>query len=56
MAGIGVGLAWLAYTVGLYGYCLFRGYNITPKQLLSTTWPPAKTTTSSTGGTGSVTV
>lgn len=40
MAGVGIGLVWVAYTAGLWGYCLFRGYAITPKQLLSQTWPP----------------
>lgn len=41
MAGIGIGLVWLAYTAGLYGFCLARGYNVTPKQLLDMkTWPP----------------
>lgn len=40
MAGLGIGLIWIAYTGGLYGYCLFRGYNVTPKQLLSHSWPP----------------
>lgn len=41
MVAIGIGLLFLAYTAGLYGYCLIRGYNITPKQLFSSTWPPA---------------
>ena len=40
MAGIGIGIVWIGYTTILYGYCLFRGYNVTPKQLVSTTWPP----------------
>ncbi len=42
MAAIGIGLIWLGYTVGLYGFCLFKGYDITPKQLLSQSWPPPK--------------
>lgn len=40
MAGIGIGLTLLGYSGILYGYCLFRGYNITPVQLFSSTWPP----------------
>lgn len=40
MAGLGIALVWMGYTGVLYGYCLFRGYNITPKQLLSKDWPP----------------
>lgn len=43
MIAVGIGLVWLAYATGLYGYCLVRGYNITPKQLLSSTWPPPAT-------------
>lgn len=42
MAALGIGLVWVAYTTGLYGYCLFRGYDITPKELLSSSWPPGK--------------
>lgn len=44
MVAIGMGILVLAYSVGLYGYCLIRGYNITPKQLFSSTWPPVTTT------------
>jgi len=40
MAGIIIGVLFLAYTYGLYGYCLLRGYNVTPGQLFSSTWPP----------------
>lgn len=40
MAAIAFGLLWASYTAGLYGYCLIRGYDITPKQLLSFEWPP----------------
>lgn len=41
MAGIGIAIIWVGYTFGLYGYCLVRGYNVTVKQLLSTSWPPS---------------
>ncbi len=41
MTAIGIGLVWAGYTTILYSWCLFRGYNITPKQLLSQQWPPA---------------
>ena len=40
MPAIGIALLWGAYFGGLWGYCLIRGYNVTPKQLLSATWPP----------------
>jgi hypothetical protein len=42
MAALGIGIVWVAYTTGLYGWCLFKGYDITPKDLLSSTWPPTK--------------
>lgn len=38
-----MGLAWVSYFWGFYGYCLLRGYDVTPRQLLSSTWPPANT-------------
>lgn len=40
MAAIGIGLVLVGYAAGLYGYCLFRGYDVTPKQLFSSQWPP----------------
>lgn len=50
MAAIGIGLVWIGYTVGLYGYCLLRGYNITPKDLLTQNWPPGSKAGAKTGG------
>lgn len=44
MAGIGIGLLLVGYATGLYGYCLIRGYDVTPKQLFSSTWPPPSRT------------
>ena len=41
-------LVWAGYSVGLYGYSLVRGYNLTLAQMVSPTkwysgqWPPAK--------------
>lgn len=40
MVAIAIGLGWVSYTGGLWGYCLLRGYNVTFRQLLSPTWPP----------------
>ena len=34
MVWLGFGLAWMGYTVGLYGYSLVRGYNQTLAQLV----------------------
>lgn len=50
MPAIGIGLVWVAYSAGLWGYCLIRGYNVTPKQLLSPTWPPVPVSATSVGG------
>jgi hypothetical protein len=45
MAAVGVGVVWIAYFLGLWGYCMIRGYNVSPKQLVSTSWPPAAANT-----------
>jgi hypothetical protein len=43
---IGMGLGWLGYSLGLWGWSLLRGYNVTLGQLMSPThpyagaWPP----------------
>lgn len=39
MIAIGMGLAFLAYTAGLWGYCLIRGYDVTPAALFHSSWP-----------------
>ena len=39
MTAIGMGLAFVAYAGGLWGYCLIRGYNVTPADLFKATWP-----------------
>lgn len=47
MPAIGMGLGWLGYALGLWGYSLIRGYNVTLGQLMSPlhpysgAWPPA---------------
>lgn len=42
MIPIGVGITFLAYTTGIWGYCLVRGYNVKFTQLFKTTWPGAQ--------------
>lgn len=44
MTAIGMGLAFLAYAGGVWGYCLLRGYNVTPADLFGSTWPGLKVT------------
>lgn len=41
MIPIGVGITFAAYTVGIWGYCLVRGYNVKFTQLFKATWPAA---------------
>jgi hypothetical protein len=46
MVAIGMGLAFVSYSLGLWGYSLVRGYNLSAKQIISPTgpytgkWPP----------------
>lgn len=47
MNGIGIGFALVGYWVGLWGYCLLRGYDVGFFELVSTSkpptsWPPAQ--------------
>lgn len=39
MAALAIGLVWMGYSLGLYGYCLFKGYDVTPKLLMNPQWP-----------------
>ena len=34
MPALAMGLGWLGYTLGLWGYCLVRGYNVTLLELV----------------------
>ena len=39
---IGIGLVWGGYTLGLLGWCMITGRNVSIRQLVDfTTWPPA---------------
>jgi hypothetical protein len=39
MLAVGMLLAWGGYSVGLWGWCLLRGYNVTAGQLMSPLHP-----------------
>lgn len=39
MLPVGMVLVWAGYSVGLWGWCLIRGYNVTLGQLMSPTHP-----------------
>lgn len=41
MVPIGVGLLFGAYCLGMFGYCMTRGYNVTFPQMFAQTWPGA---------------
>jgi hypothetical protein len=41
MIPIGVGVVFLAYTTGIWGFCLVRGYNVKFTQLFGSAWPNA---------------
>jgi hypothetical protein len=48
MIPIGLAAVFAAYSIGIWGYCLVRGYNVTFMQLFKGQWPgaaAAKTTT-----------
>jgi len=47
MIPIGVATAFAGYTLGLWGFCLVRGYDVSFVQLFKGRWPAG------TGGTGS---
>jgi hypothetical protein len=46
MPAIGIGIAWLGYSVSLWGYCLVKGWNvkftelINPVKYYTGKWPP----------------
>lgn len=39
MMAIALGVAWAGYTVGIWGYCLVRGYDVPFTGLFKATWP-----------------
>jgi hypothetical protein len=41
MVIIGMVGVWAAYTVGIWGYCLVKGYDVTFPSLFKTTWTSA---------------
>lgn len=39
MVAVGMLLIWGGYTVGIWGYCLVRSYDVTFGNLFAPTWP-----------------
>jgi hypothetical protein len=46
MVALGMGIVWAGWALGLYGFCLIRGYDVTlgqlvnPVNIYSGGWPP----------------
>jgi hypothetical protein len=47
---IGLGVSWLGYTVGIWGYCLVRGYNVTFTECFKGSWPGGSSSPASPAG------
>lgn len=41
MVAIGMALVWAGYSIGIWGYCLVNGYDVTFTSLFGTTWVSA---------------
>ena len=42
MVAIGMALIWGGYTIGIWGYCLVNGYDVTFTSLFGTKWVSAQ--------------
>lgn len=42
MVAVGMGLVWAGYAVGLYGYCLVRGYDVSFRDVFRAKWQGAQ--------------
>lgn len=51
MIPIGLGMVFLSYTAGIWGFCLIRGYDVPFMKLFAATWPGAKTSAAPAGAT-----
>ena len=40
MFALGLGVLYVGYTVGLYGYILIRGYDVSFLEMFAGPWPP----------------
>lgn len=39
MVAVGFGLIWAGYAIGIYGYCLVQGYDVSFRQVFRMQWP-----------------
>jgi len=42
MSGLGIGIIFIAYGFGLWGYCMLKDYDVNIYQLFDQEWPPPK--------------
>jgi hypothetical protein len=42
MVAVAVGLGFAGYTIGLWGYCLVRGYDVSFRDMFRTRWQGAQ--------------
>lgn len=56
MIAIGIGLAYGAYTLGIWGYCLIRGYDVPFTSMFGQTWNDNAPVPAGGSSTGSITV
>lgn len=51
MIAVGFAVLWAGYTLGIYGYCLVKNYDVTFPELFAQTWPGTQVAqTAPTGG------
>lgn len=41
MVAVGMAVVWAGYALGIWGYCLVQGYDVTFTDVFRTTWPGA---------------
>lgn len=39
MMAVAIGVAWAGYALGIWGYCLVRGYDVPFTGVFKSTWP-----------------
>ena len=55
MVAIGMALVWAGYAVGMWGYCLVRGYDVSFMNVFGAAWPGVQVTPSPGHSLGTIT-
>ncbi|HEY2309476.1 MAG TPA: hypothetical protein VGI05_26660 [Streptosporangiaceae bacterium] len=50
MGAVALAVIWLGYAAGTWGYCLVRGYCVTPMNVISPSFPASKANAQGTAG------